>query len=828
MTVSVSERLSPLYEGNGTNTRFDFTFRVFNQEDATGVSIKHQVGADFENVDENLYTVTLNEDNLGGYISFLSAPVEGFQFYIAGETPVDQALDITNYDNFYPDAIERSLDKLTSILQEWAHSLGLEKLSRDKALELLDLALQDQIREQGLALDQIDSFANDLANRLSNIVIERGWLAELIADGNENQAQINKKTVRQVESIFDLLLIENPVNGQTLYAKSYYNGENKGGDNFYYDSSKSGINNGVTIFNGWVRDLSDKILSTDDAGLNDDGSNATAKLQVIADALQDNFEFIINGKHLVNKRIKIEGKSNLRVTGSGTISAKELRDTWAFEDHYGVLFFKNCPYTTISKSVKIVGAKKFWIIDGDTDPVQKGDSCISMINCPHSLIEYTDLSHCVAWALVAENSPYTIAQFNKINDVVRQSGLNIVVAGGKYCKVISNTITNVGLYGIEWETYDASPGNKSYDNIIEDCFKGIAVAGTSQIELDSSSEHINYCYNGAECFPLLNAVRVNINASGVGCYIALSGSNTKNVTYEGCNFDYSKNKAWLHTNASNFIVKFGATRSEIFTLPDSTITASTTVYINDVSYIVNSVDLVNDSYFGSSIPQLKKITLDSNLPSDLAEYAFIKKPVFAVNAEGLKATLTNSYLLFKKNTLRGYGRGISHITNYFEDGVGREYYIENNFIDCSNWIYHPVSVAKGSCLKQNTIMGANNISVNVWSTLTQLQASVIEINNSIPKTNTTISQIPFNVFEDTVRFRLVISLTNCTTTGNLVIRVDGVDSYIVTQAEFSAASKKVFTAYDIGILSKGPHSISVTDTVGDLAYSSYQIQLHTT
>ena len=191
MTVSVSERLSPLYEGNGINTRFDFTFRVFAQEDASGVSVKHQVGADFENVDESLYNVTINEDNLGGYVTFNTAPEVGFEFYLAGETPVDQQLDITNYDNFYPDAIERSLDKLTAILQEWAHSLGLEKLSREKALELLDLALQDQIREQGLALDQIDGFAKDLANRLETIVVERGWLAELIADGDENQKQIN-------------------------------------------------------------------------------------------------------------------------------------------------------------------------------------------------------------------------------------------------------------------------------------------------------------------------------------------------------------------------------------------------------------------------------------------------------------------------------------------------------------------------------------------------------------------------------------------------------------------------------------------------------------
>ena len=85
MTVSISERLSPLYEGNGINTRFDFTFRVFDQEDANGVSVKHQVGADFENIDESLYSVTINPDNLGGYITFLTAPEVGFEFYIAGK-----------------------------------------------------------------------------------------------------------------------------------------------------------------------------------------------------------------------------------------------------------------------------------------------------------------------------------------------------------------------------------------------------------------------------------------------------------------------------------------------------------------------------------------------------------------------------------------------------------------------------------------------------------------------------------------------------------------------------------------------------------------------
>ena len=40
MTVPISDRLSQLYVGNGTNTRFDFNFRVFNQEDATGIAIR--------------------------------------------------------------------------------------------------------------------------------------------------------------------------------------------------------------------------------------------------------------------------------------------------------------------------------------------------------------------------------------------------------------------------------------------------------------------------------------------------------------------------------------------------------------------------------------------------------------------------------------------------------------------------------------------------------------------------------------------------------------------------------------------------------------------
>lgn len=179
MTVSVTERLSPLYEGNGTNTRFDFTFRVFDQEDATGVSVKHKLEADFENVDKSLYTVTLNEDNLGGYVNFLSAPAVGFEFYIVGETPVDQSLDITNYDNFYPEALERALDKLTAILQEWYQLLNSEKESRLSADASFDLLAQMREKELKNYLDNLIADHNGDVSLGTQFITSLGLINDL-------------------------------------------------------------------------------------------------------------------------------------------------------------------------------------------------------------------------------------------------------------------------------------------------------------------------------------------------------------------------------------------------------------------------------------------------------------------------------------------------------------------------------------------------------------------------------------------------------------------------------------------------------------------------
>lgn len=160
MTVPISDRLSQLYVGNDINQRFDFTFRVFNQESESGIVVRQKTAIEFVTLDPSLYTVTLNQDSLGGHIDFITPPESNVYFYIAGATALDQLLDITNYDNFYPDAIERALDKLTALLQEWGTQLDQEKQARILA----------DIHYDSLAMEREENLENRLISYINAVV----------------------------------------------------------------------------------------------------------------------------------------------------------------------------------------------------------------------------------------------------------------------------------------------------------------------------------------------------------------------------------------------------------------------------------------------------------------------------------------------------------------------------------------------------------------------------------------------------------------------------------------------------------------------------------
>lgn len=324
MTVQVSDRLSQLYVGNGVNTRFDFMFRAYEQEDETGVGVRIKVGNEFEFIDESEYTVTTNPDNMGGYVTFVNPPSAETFFYIAGKTPVDQLLDITNYDNFYPDALERALDKITAILQEWNHLVDFETQARI----LADIAYDDLAKEREADLKAyIDGVASAITGRPV-----LGLPSEFVVDGNDTQKQINDKSVRVFETISDLLAYVPRKDKQVVYVKGYHAPTNfalaqpyKGGGHRTFVESRRNENDGFLCINGWVLQIENNTVTPEQAGCHGDNTHDDyAQLQKVLKS-----ELIVECYPFANYRTSkpIELFSSQKIKGNGAKITKYSAST---------------------------------------------------------------------------------------------------------------------------------------------------------------------------------------------------------------------------------------------------------------------------------------------------------------------------------------------------------------------------------------------------------------------------------------------------------------------------------------------------------------------
>lgn len=165
MTISSETRKAGPYTGNGTNTSFPFTFKVFQASDVvvvrtnlSGVETTLTLGTD--------YTVTLNANqnsNPGGSITTTSAPASGFLITLTSDVPYTQAVDLTNQGGFYPNVINDALDKATIQIQQLNEQVG-----RSAKLPISSTADADTLSAAILlvANDQanIDAVAADLTN----------------------------------------------------------------------------------------------------------------------------------------------------------------------------------------------------------------------------------------------------------------------------------------------------------------------------------------------------------------------------------------------------------------------------------------------------------------------------------------------------------------------------------------------------------------------------------------------------------------------------------------------------------------------------------------
>lgn len=270
----------------------------------------------------------------GGAVVFGAAPTSGRKITVQRNTPFERKRDYQSYDNsFRPPVVNKDFDWIWLKLQElgvadWILGSRLDALKgyvdkKDNQLQenidnlkgYVDLKddelrayLMEEIRKQGVALDQLDDYYNYLMQRLAQIAVDKGWDASFVTTAsNQNQQEINdfggakwyskvggyelgatvkldsgdtvqstapKNTANPntnmagwlnlssattVATTADLIADIGYKDGQEIYAQSRTAGRHKGGGRFYFDSNRVGENDGVTVFNGWVRSKSEQL-----------------------------------------------------------------------------------------------------------------------------------------------------------------------------------------------------------------------------------------------------------------------------------------------------------------------------------------------------------------------------------------------------------------------------------------------------------------------------------------------------------------------------------------------------------------------------------------
>lgn len=118
MTIPSTPRKAGPLLGNGVQTSWPFTFKVFADTDIL-VTVADNLGIETPLTLTSDYTVTLNsnqETSPGGAVTYLLP--DGYTLVITGDIDYDQPLDLPSGGAFSPTALENELDRLTMQIQQ--------------------------------------------------------------------------------------------------------------------------------------------------------------------------------------------------------------------------------------------------------------------------------------------------------------------------------------------------------------------------------------------------------------------------------------------------------------------------------------------------------------------------------------------------------------------------------------------------------------------------------------------------------------------------------------------------------------------------------------
>lgn len=162
---------------------------------ANGSTTQFLLGFNCESKDHLIVTIDEVEAITGswslssGNVVFLVAPSSGKTIELKRNTPTSRSTDYQSYNNsFNPQTINKDMDWIWLKLQEigvadWVLGQRINALKNyvDLKDDELKSYLMEEIRKQGVALDQLDDYYNYLTEQLASIAVEKGWLDSFVA-----------------------------------------------------------------------------------------------------------------------------------------------------------------------------------------------------------------------------------------------------------------------------------------------------------------------------------------------------------------------------------------------------------------------------------------------------------------------------------------------------------------------------------------------------------------------------------------------------------------------------------------------------------------------
>lgn len=125
MAITSELRRAGPFTGDGTQTEFPFTFKVFEPEEVA-VMVSTDGGASESELEATLYSCELNEDqdtSPGGTITLNDPLATGSRLSILSSVEMTQPMVLTNRGGFYPELLNDSADRAVVLIQQLAEKV---------------------------------------------------------------------------------------------------------------------------------------------------------------------------------------------------------------------------------------------------------------------------------------------------------------------------------------------------------------------------------------------------------------------------------------------------------------------------------------------------------------------------------------------------------------------------------------------------------------------------------------------------------------------------------------------------------------------------------